>query len=207
MKLYHCHNARSFRVLWALEELGLDYELVMLPFPPRQLEPGYLEVNPLGTVPALVDGAVRMTESVAICHYLAERAGSPLSVGPREEAYPSFLNWLHFGEATLTFPQTIVLRYERFEPEETRNVAVGSDYRRWFLSRLRAVEAALGDRSYLCADRFTVADISVGYALMLGSTLGLDSHYHEHVSAYWARLQERAGFQLALAAQGSVDVP
>jgi glutathione S-transferase len=207
MKLYHCHNARSFRVLWALEELGLDYELVMLPFPPRQLEPDYLEVNPLGTVPALVDGAVRMTESAAICHFLAERAGSPLSVGPHEEAYPLFLNWLHFGEATLTFPQTIVLRYERFEPEETRNFAIGSDYRRWFLSRLRAVEAALGDRFFLCADRFTVADISVGYALMLGATLGLDTHYHEHVSAYWARLQERAGFQLALAAQGLADVP
>jgi glutathione S-transferase len=202
MKLYHCHNARSFRVLWALEELGIGYELVMLPFPPRQLEPDYLEVNPLGTVPALVDGAVRMTESAAICHYLAQMAGSPLSVGPQEEAYPVFLNWLHFGEATLTFPQTIVLRYERFEPEETRNFAVGSDYRRWFLSRLRAVEAALGDRSFLCADRFTVADISVGYALMLGATLGLDSHYHEHVSAYWERLQDRTGFQLALASQG-----
>ena len=49
MKLYHCHNARSLRPLWALEELGLDYELVNMPFPPRAGYPGYLAINPLGT--------------------------------------------------------------------------------------------------------------------------------------------------------------
>ena len=64
MKLYHCTDARSFRPLWTLEELGLDYELVNMPFPPRALYPGYLAINPLGTVPTLVDGGLTlMTES------------------------------------------------------------------------------------------------------------------------------------------------
>ena len=75
IKLYHCMSARSFRALWMLEELGLPYELVMLPFPPRALAPGYLDDNPLGTIPLLIDGATRMTESAAICQYLAARDG------------------------------------------------------------------------------------------------------------------------------------
>src|SRR4051812_7411563 len=116
--LYHCMSARSFRPLWALEELGLAYELKMLPFPPRALQRSYLDVNPLGTVPLLADGDVRMTESAAICQYLCARAApSPLNVEPHEREFGSYLNYLHFGEATLTFPQTLVLRYGRFEPE------------------------------------------------------------------------------------------
>jgi glutathione S-transferase len=65
--LYHCMSARSFRPLWMLEELGLPYQLAMLPFPPRGLARSYLDVNPLGTIPLIVDGNTRMTESAAIC--------------------------------------------------------------------------------------------------------------------------------------------
>ena len=65
MKLYHCKDARSLRPLWALEELGLDYELVNMAFPPRATYPGYLNINPLGTVPTFTDGDLTMTESSA----------------------------------------------------------------------------------------------------------------------------------------------
>ena len=60
--LYHCHAARSFRPLWMLEELGLPYDLKMLPFPPRVFAKEYLALNPLGTIPLLIDGDTRMTE-------------------------------------------------------------------------------------------------------------------------------------------------
>ena len=73
MKLYHCADARSLRPLWALEELGADYELVNMAFPPRATYPGYLNINPLGTVPTFVDGEVTLTESTGICHYLGEK--------------------------------------------------------------------------------------------------------------------------------------
>jgi glutathione S-transferase len=109
--LYHCADARSFRALWALEEVGVPYALELLPFPPRFMKREYLDINPLGTIPLLIDGETRMTESAAICQYLADRyCGPPLAVGREEPAYASYLNALHFGEATLTFPQTIVLR-------------------------------------------------------------------------------------------------
>src|SRR5271166_5915805 len=142
--LYHCVDARSFRALWALEEVGAPYRLEMLPFPPRFLAREYLDINPLGTIPLLIDGDVRMTESAAICQYLAERyAGPPLAVRPDEPGFADYLNALHFGEATLTFPQTIVLRYSRLEPPERRQPQAVEYYGRWTLGRLAGFERML----------------------------------------------------------------
>ena len=208
LTLYHCADARSFRALWALEELGLPYELKLLAFPPRVREPGYLAENPLGTIPLLVDGETRMTESAAIVQYLATRDGpSALSVEPGDPAYGAWLNGLHFGEATLTFPQTLVLRYSRLEPPERRNPQVAEDYGRWFMARLRGLDAVLQSSDWWCGDRFTGADISVGYALLLAHTLGLQERMSPAVLAYWARLQARPGFQAAKRAQGSSEAP
>lgn len=202
LTLHHCISARSFRPLWTLEELGLSYDLRVHPFPPRVLAREYLEINPLGTVPAFFDGETRMTESAAICEYLVARYGPTLlAVTPAEADFGPWLNWLHFGEATLTFPQTLILRYSRFEPDERKQPQVVTDYTRWFLARLRGIDAALAGREHLCAGRFTIADISVGYALMLAELLGLDAQFPPAVRDYWRRLQQRPGYQAALAAQ------
>ena len=200
IELYHCPDARSFRALWALEELGLEYELHLLPFPPRVRAPEYLEVNPLGTIPALIDGDTFMTESAAIVQYLATRHGpSPLAVAVDDPAYGAWLNWLHFGEATLTFPQTLVLRYRTFEPGKAD--AAADDYARWFMARLKHVERALAKGDWLCAGRFTGADISVGYALLLANHLKLLDGAAPSVRAYWERLKARPAFQAAKKAQ------
>ena len=200
--LYHCMSARSFRPLWMLEELGLPYDLKMLPFPPRVADKSYLKINPLGTVPALFDGDVRMTESVAICQYLVARAGdTPLDVARDEIGFAAYLNYLYFGEATLTFPQTLVLRYAYFETPERRAPQVADDYTKWFLARLRSLDAVLEQHDYLAADRFTAADISVGYALLLAEHLGLKPQFTPAVSTYWERLRQRDGFQRAMDSQ------
>jgi glutathione S-transferase len=202
IRLYHCVGARSFRPLWTMEELGVPYALTVLPFPPRERQPSYLELNPLGTIPLFVDGQTRMTESVAICQYLCARnAPSPLAVGPGEPGFGAWLNFLHFGEATLTFPQTLVLRYSRFEPRERRLPQAAEDYAKWFHARLRTLEPLLSANQYLCAGRFTAADISVGYALLLATDAGLASRFKPAVAAYWARLQERPGYRRARAAE------
>jgi glutathione S-transferase len=200
--LYHCNAARSFRPLWMLEELGLAYDLNMLPFPPRVFAKDYLAINPLGTIPYMIDGETRMSESSGICHYLGTRYGpTPLVVGVEEPAYGAFLNWMYFSDATLTFPQTLVLRYTQLEPEERRNPQVATDYAKWFFGRLRAVEAAAGNADTLCADRFTAADIAVGYALRLAENIGLAKDFGPNVAGYWQRLQARDGFKRAVAAE------
>lgn len=202
LKLFHCWGARSFRPLWTLEELGVPYSLEMLPFPPRALKPAYLDINPLGTVPCLIDGEIRMTESAAICQYLAVRfGGTSLAVAPDEPGYGAFLNFLHFGEATLTFPQTLVLRYSQLEPPQRRNPQAADDYGRWFLARLRMISHVLANHQYVAADRFTAADISVGYALLLSTYTGLKDYLPPVVADYWERLQSRPGYQAARSAE------
>ena len=202
LKLYHCKGARSLRPLWMLEELGLEYELHLLTFPPRVHHKEYKAINPLGTIPCFFDGDLRMTESPAICHYLAEKFASSrdlpgLHMRADEPEYGSYLNWLYFSDATLTFPQTIVLRYTRLEPEHRRQPELAADYRAWFYGRLRAVEAALKDRDYLVGNRFTAADIAVGYALYLAASIGIDQDFPPLVSAYRDRLTSRPAFQRA----------
>ena len=204
IELWHCADARSFRVLWAFEEMGLPYRLHVLPFPPRMLAPEFLQLNPLGTIPLMRDGETAMTESSAIVQYLAARHGpTPLAVTSDEPDYGSWLNWLSFGEATLTFPQTLVFRYRHLEPEPRRVPQAADDYAKWFLSRLRHVDRALEHGEHLCAGRFTGADISVGYALLFARILKLDASWSPALHAYWERISARPAFARAKAAQGA----
>jgi len=170
MKLWHCHNARSLRPLWAMEEMGLEYELEVLPFPPRYFKKEFLDENVLGTVPFFKDGAVTHPQ------------------------YGDYLNWLHHSDATLTFPQTIVLRYTKLEPEERRQPQVAQDYRKWFLARLRRLDAHIDTRQYLCDNRFTIADIAVAYALFLGKSQGFYDDYSPQVKSYLDGLMQRPAF-------------
>jgi len=200
MKLYHCQGSRSLRCVWALEEMGLPYELETLPFPPRLFAKHYRQVNPLGTVPAFIDGGVMLTESSGVCHYLAEKYGpTPLGVSKNEADYGAFLNWMYRSDATLTFPLTIHFRYTALEPEERRSAQVAEDYKKWFLGRWTSVESWLENRDYLCAERFTMADICVGYALFFARTLKVEEAMSPNVARWWERISARPAFERAIA--------
>lgn len=206
MILYHCRDSRSLRALWALEECGVPYELVKMPFPPRYGHPGYLDINPLGTVPALKVRDYVMTESAAICHYVADISDRPeLRVDKGEAAHPEYLNWLHRSDATFTFPQTLVLRYSRLEKPERRLPQVVADYTIWFQKRVEIVEQALGRADYLCAGRFTMADICVGFAIYLAEKLGISSELGPRTHDYLHRLMIRPAFESALSLQADMD--
>ncbi|MEO0368020.1 MAG: glutathione S-transferase, partial [Pseudomonadota bacterium] len=162
IKLWHCDNARSLRPLWALEEMGIAYELELLPFPPRFFKKEFLQTNPLGTVPYFVDGDTRMTESSGICQYLVERYHQhEFGLRPDHQEYADYVNWLYHSDATLTFPQTIYIRYARLEPDERKNPVVAEDYAKWFIARLRLLDQHIESREFLVADKFTIADIAI----------------------------------------------
>jgi len=196
MKLWHCHNARSLRPLWALEEMGLEYDLELLPFPPRVFQKEFLSINALGTVPYFEDEEIKMTESTAICHYLVERYNKhKFGLKPEHPEYGEYLNWLYHADATLTFPQTIYLRYTHLEQDHRKLPQAAEDYAKWFIARLRKLDAHIVDREFLCDKSFTIADIAIGYALHLGQSLGLDENYTEQVKNYLNRLQQRPAFK------------
>lgn len=196
--LYTCARSRGLRATWAAEEAGVDIDLKILPFPPRFLAPEYLAINPLGTVPLLLDGDSRLTESCAIAHYVATRSGyTPLAIAPGERDYAEYCDFTYHADATITFPQTVYMRFVLFEKDKGLQEA-GHAYARWFHKRLIKVEQRLEGREYLCADRFTVADICVGYALILAESVGLDEGVPQSLKDYRARLTARPAYQRAL---------
>jgi len=171
----------------------------MMPFPPRFRFPDYLSLNPMGTVPAFFDGAARMTESTAILHYLVTKYGpSPLAVTPDEADYAAYLNFLVMAEATLTFPQTVHLRYTLLEPEERKLPQAAADYAQWFASRFKAAVTLMGPH-YACAGRFTAADISLGYVVRLADAIGLAGAVPPRAREYWNFLAERPALHRAIA--------
>ena len=197
LKIFGCNDSRHVRVLWTAEEMNLDYQLEMMPFPPRFLQKEYLDTNILGTVPYLIDGDIEMTESVAICQYLAEKYGpTDLKVGPDEDDFPAYLNWMAHSDATLTFPQTVYLRYAFQEIGVADNAAEG--YKRWFVARLKLLEKTLEEKEYLCSNRLTLADICVGYAIYLAKCLNIEKAFKPNIVRWTNMLFEREAFKKAI---------
>ncbi len=195
--LHHCAGARSFRCLWAAEEAGTEMDLRLLPFPPRVFAKAFKDINPLGTIPAWEEDGHLITESAAICQRIA--MGTDLEVRPDEADYLPYLNWLHRSDATLTFPLTIVLRYTRLEPEERKLPQAVEDYKGFFMGRAKSIEEALSDgRTWLTADRFTIADICVGYAVHLSAGFGFDKELGPLTQDWYARMQMRPAFLRSL---------
>ena len=194
IKIYSCAGSRGMRPIWTAEEMGLDYELEMMPFPPRFLHKEFMDINILGTVPYMIDGEVHMTESVAMSQYMVDKYGpSDLKVSSNEDDYGNYLNWLSHSDATLTFPQTVFLRYTFQEIGVADEAADG--YRRWFIARLKLLEKSLNSREYLCSNRFTIADICVSYALFLAKSLGIDEAFKPNITRWTDMLFERGAFK------------
>jgi len=192
--LYTCAQSRGLRATWAAEEAGVEIDLRVLPFPPRHLAPEYLEINPLGTVPLLIDGDARLTESCAIAHYLATRNGyTDLAIAPGETDYAQYCDFTYHADATITFPQTVYMRFAIFEKEKGLEPA-GQAYARWFHKRLVKIEQRLESREYLCAERFTAADICIAYALILARNVGLDDNVPHSLKVYRERMTARPAY-------------
>jgi glutathione S-transferase len=202
--VYSAPNTRAIRVIWVLEEIGAKAEIKSMPYPPRKHAPDYFAVNPTGMVPLLIDGEVRLSESMAICDYLATKHGSPLVVPPNDPERPQFLQWLWYGESTLMTPLSrlnIVRQVERqFErkggPEVDTIIAGARDH---VAERLKMLEQRLEGRDFLVAGRLTLADISVSYPLHLVGMLGVDNLLGPRCVAYRERLRARPAHQRAIA--------
>lgn len=197
--VYSAPNTRAIRVIWVLEEIGVKADIKSMPYPPRQHAPDYFAINPAGLVPLLIDGEVRLSESMAICDYLAAKHGSPLLVPPNDPERPQFLQWLWYGESTLMTPLSrlnVVRQVERKGPEVDAIIAGARDS---VAERLRMLEQRLEGRDFLVAGRLTLADVSVGYPLHLVGLLGIDGLLGPRSAAYRERLRARPAYRKAIA--------
>lgn len=205
--VHHVPKSRSLRVVWLMEELGEEYRLEKMGIPVPE---SFRQVHPLGAVPVIEDtgpdGRIVMGESLAILQYVTGRrlvAGDEqaiaLTVGPKPDPahYAEHLQFLHFGEADLATPLGTIFR-TRVIAGESENATI-RDQTALFERRIAFLDAHLSDgREWVTGGRFTIADISIGYAFVLLDLAGLEIALPAHVSAYRERLYARPGFIRAM---------
>ncbi len=191
---------RALRVVWMLEEMGLPYEVRPVDFAKRTADEDFMAANPAGLLPAMTDGEVSMCESVAMLEYLASRHGpTPLAVDVKAANYPKYLQFLHFGEASLAAPLNVVVAPRFMAPEDQKDNWGSEAAGNMSLGRSVLVVDQLGKSPYMAGEHFTAADISVGYGLYIMDRLGLGDRLDPKLKAYSAMLQERPAFQRAMA--------
>jgi glutathione S-transferase len=169
LKVYHAPPTRSIRVVWALEELGIPYELEKLPFDREFFKtPEWRAISPAGKIPVIHEDGEPMIESTAIIHYLSEKyAEGKLSRRPLDADYGKFLQWLHFGEAGIGLYATMLIAQTRVLPKEQRIGAMKEWATQECANVCGVVEKGLEGGDYILGEEFSIADISLGYILFL----------------------------------------
>jgi glutathione S-transferase len=201
IEIYHAPRARSNRVIWLAEEMGLAYQARIIKLGDKP--PEILAHNPGATVPLMIDGGTVLFESVTIMEYLAETYGpTDLVLAHGEPGYWDFRQLLLFGEATLAGPLNAIVGTTLLAPhDERRNFTTGV-IREGFKKRLGVIAKRLETSDYVAGGRFTIADISAVYAIILAlqfEIFGLKDTIAEELVSYAQRLIDRPAYQRMLA--------
>ncbi len=198
IRLYHSPLMRSVRIYWLLEELGIPYQLETIEFGKLQ-SPAYRRTHPMGKVPAIRDGDLTMFESGAILEYILERYGNGRLEAARGSAdRGTFLQWIHFAEASAFPPIADVAAHSFFRPEADRIPAVVEDGKARATIILAMIEEWLANRQYLMGAEFTAADIMMGITMLGAKWYDLLTDAHPSSLAYVQRLEDRPALQKAL---------
>jgi glutathione S-transferase len=217
--VHHLNNSRSQRVLWLLEELGLDYEIKKYRRDPKTMlaPPELKAVHPLGKSPVIGDGGLVVAESGAIIEYLTGRYGDgalvPAAGTPERLRYTYFL---HFAEGSAMPPLLMKLVFDRIEtspmPFFVRPVArsIAQKVKRSFVmpqirQHLAFLEAELGKSEWFAGDQFSAADVQMSFVLEAAAARGgLDAQYPK-LAAFVQRIQARPAYRRALERGGPYD--
>ncbi|WP_417517374.1 glutathione S-transferase family protein [Minwuia sp.] len=198
MKLYHAPNSRSVRIVWLLEELGLDYDLEVMKLGDKAFKsPEYRAKHPMSRVPLLEDGDVSIFESGAIVEYLVTKhGGGKMRPAPESEHFPAYLQWLHYAEGMLMPPVNTIMVETFFLPPERRNEENVKRATKMLGHMLGAVEKHMEGREFIAGD-FSGADIMCGHACIVSGRLGGGLDGTPNVKAYTERLQARSAWKKA----------
>jgi glutathione S-transferase len=201
LKLYYANPSRAIRPRWLLEEIGAPYELVRLDLAAgEQKRPEYLAINPNGTVPALVDGDLKLFESAAICQYLADKFPEPnLAPALGTPARGLYYQWMHYAMSSIDGPVIGIIHHTSVRPEAERIAAVAEECRHQLEAAARVLEAALAGKTFILGDVFGAADVMIGSGLIWAAMMKVLPADLPAVSSYAARLAARPAFQRATA--------
>ena len=199
LKVHFAPNSRAGRIIWILEELNLPYEVNRMDFHPKDLKSDeHRSRHPLGRIPVLDDGDVRIYESGAIVEYILERhKNGNLKPEVSSEKYPEYLQWFHYCEGMVMPPINTIIVQTLLLPEDRRDENVLSQAKRLLSKSLEPVNQSLAEREYLIGD-FSAADIMLGHACFMSNRLGCVNEEMLNMKSYVENINKRPAFQIAI---------
>ena len=199
LKVHFVAGTRAGRVVWLLEELGLDYEVNIMPFTKEGLKSSeHRARHALGRVPVLEDGDISIFESGAIIDYVIERHKNgglkPSSDAPE---FPFYLQWYHYCEGMVMPPMNQIVVQTILLPPDRRDETVLNQAKNLLTKSLAPVNENLADKDYLIGD-FSAADIMLGHSCFMANRLGCVNDEMINIKDYVARIADRSAFQKAI---------
>ena len=201
--VYHLTSSRSERIVWLLEELGLDYQLERFRREQSGAAPEAMKgIHPLGRAPVIRDGDMVLAESGAIVEYIVHRhGGGRLAVAPNAAAYPRYVYWLHFAEGSLMTLLLIALTLSRLPDASASPVGHRVQARMQFM--LGFVDAELATVPYFAGADFTAADVMMTFPFTtMRRFLDYDIAPYANIAAYVKRIEARPAYQKAMTLAG-----
>lgn len=194
--LYGISASRAFRSIWAIEEVGIDYEHVQTSFSGDAQAPEYLEVNPNARIPALIDGDFKLFESMAINLYLSKQYAPQLIPGGIEgEALAT--QWSVWGISEIEPLQMQIVIQKLFTPEDKRDPAVIARATKALARPLNVLNTKLGQSEYLTGGEFTIADLNLAGVMELFSMVSIDVSDWPNVERWLAACRARDSYSRA----------
>ena len=199
LTLHFAPNSRAGRIVWLLEELELEYNINKMAFNPKDLKSDeHRARHPLGRVPVLDDGDVRIYESGAIVEYVIERhKNGGLKPEVSDPLYPEYLQWFHYCEGMVMPPVNTIVVQTLLLPPDRRDETVLGQAQRLLAKALEPVDESLAGRDYLIG-AFSAADVMLGHACFMSNRLGCVSDEMANLKGYVERIAERQAFKTAI---------
>ena len=200
LTLHFAPNSRAGRIVWLLEELQLAYDINKMAFHPQDLKSdAHRARHPLGRVPVLDDGDIRIFESGAIVEYvLARHKNGGLRPAEAAAEFPEYLQWFHYCEGMVMPPVNTIVVQTVLLPPDRRDETALAQAKRLLSKALEPVNAALEGRDYVFGD-FSAADIMLGHACFMSNRLGCVTDQMTNLKGYVSRIAERPAFEKAMA--------
>ena len=199
LKVHFVAGTRAGRVVWLLEELGLEYEVNIMPFTKEGLKsPEHRSRHALGRVPVLEDGDISIFESGAIIDYVLERHKNgglkPSSDAPE---FPFYLQWYHYCEGMVMPPMNQIVVQTILLPPDRRDETVLNQAKNLLTKSLAPVNENLAYKDYLIGN-FSAADLMLGHSCFMANRLGCVNDEMKSIKDYVARINARPAFQKAI---------
>lgn len=218
--VHHLNNSRSQRVLWLLEELGLEYDIKRYERDSKTMlaPPELRAVHPLGKSPVITDGDLTLAESGAIVEYLVERYGEGCFAPSRQMAdYLRYRYWLHYAEGSLMSPLLLKLVFDKVEtspmPFFVKPIAraISGKVKSSFImpqitGHLDYLEAELGKAKWFVNDEFSAADIQLSFPLEAAAARGGLDASRPRLMDYLKRIHDRPAYKKAIERGGKYEL-